>query len=193
MPILTEEELQDIVNKESEAKTKLEEKNQLLVELNKERDELKSHKRGLVISTVLLGILFLSMVFTVIFQPHIFGLNEGVQLAGDEVIVKESTLKEYQDQILELESGTSQNVNPLELQEFYAVQLGAFKKFNIQLSSDNYSIVHNAKYDDFNLYTLGVFETQEEAEKLRKVITQLNFKDAFVGLYRDGERVDANY
>jgi hypothetical protein len=103
-----------------------------------------------------------------------------------------STLQDYQQRIIDLESRTIPT-SPLELNEFYAVQLGAFKKFNTKLSSDNFSVVHNANYKDFNLYTLGVFETQEEAEKLKSVIKQLNFKDAFVGFYKDGERVKANY
>lgn len=193
MPTLTEKELQDIVNKESEAKAKLEEKDIQLKKTYEEKEEYKSQRKGFLASTVIIGILFLALLFTVIFQPNLLGLNEGVQLEEDEQVVNKSTLANYSNRISELESKNSQYTNPLELQEFYAVQLGAFKKFNTKLSSDNYSIVHNANFEDFNLYTLGVFETQEEAEKLKKVIKQLNFNDAFVGFYKEGERVDANY
>lgn len=193
MPTLTEKELQDIVNKESEAKAKLEEKDIQLKKTYEEKEEYKSQRKGFLASTVIIGILFLALLFTVIFQPNLLGLNEGVQLEEDEQVVNKSTLDNYSNRISELESKNSQYTNPLELQEFYAVQLGAFKKFNTKLSSDNYSIVHNANFEDFNLYTLGVFETQEEAEKLKKVIKQLNFNDAFVGFYKEGERVDANY
>lgn len=193
MPILTEKELQDILSKETEANAKLEEKNEQLIQAYKDKRNLKSQKTGFVIATVLLGILFLSMIFTVLFKPKLLGLNEGITLAEDEVIVKESTLEDYQNKIMELEAQTSDYINPLELDEFYAVQLGAFKKFNTKLSSDNYSIVNNANFKDFNLYTLGVFKTREEAEKLLNVVMQLNFKDAFVGLYRNGERIKAFY
>lgn len=194
MPILTEEELQDIVNKENEAKAKLEQKDKELVQVYKEKRNIKSERKGLVISTAILGLLFLAMIFAVMFQPRLFGLNEeGSKIAEDEVVIKQSTLDDYQAKVLELEDKVSQYTNPLELKEFYAVQLGAFKKFNTPLSSDNFSIVHNANYKDFNLYTLGVFKTEEEAEKLRKVVSQLDFKDAFIGLYRDGERVEATY
>lgn len=193
MPTLTEKELQDIVNKESEAKAKLEEKDIQLKKTYEEKEEYKSQRKGFLASTVIIGILFLALLFTVIFQPNLLGLNEGVQLEEDEQVVNKSTLDNYSNRISELESKNSQYTNPLELQEFYAVQLGAFKKFNTKLSSDNYSIVHNANFEDFNLYTLGIFETQEEAEKLKKVIKQLNFNDAFVGFYKEGERVDANY
>lgn len=109
------------------------------------------------------------------------------------MIINESTVKDYENQISELQSKNSKYTNPLELNEFYAVQLGAFKTFNTDLSSDDFSVVHNANFKDFKLYTLGVFKTEEEAEKLRKVVSKLNFKDAFVGLYRNGERVESNY
>lgn len=193
MPILTEKELQDIVNKETEAKAKLEEKDQQISQIYKEKEKVRTQRRSFVASTVILGILFLALLFTVLFQPNLLELNEGIMLADDEEIIKTSTLKSYKDKVIELESQTSDYTNPLELQEFYAVQLGAFKKFNTKLSSDNYSVVHNANYKDFNLFTLGVFETEEEAEQLRNIVKQLNFRDAFVGFYKDGERVKSNY
>ncbi|MFD0933246.1 SPOR domain-containing protein [Psychroflexus salinarum] len=193
MPILTEKELQDIVNKETEAKSKLETKNQELLKLYKTEEHLKSQRKSFVASTVILGMLFLTLLFTVLFQPGLLGLNEGIKISDDEVVIKKSTLENYRDQGLDLEARASKYTNPLELNEFYAVQLGAFKKFNTKLSSDSYSVVDNANFKDFNLYTLGVFKTEEEAEKLRNVVKQLNFKDAFVGKYKDGERVESNY
>lgn len=193
MPILTEKELQDIVNKETEAKAKIEEKNLEIRQLYKDKQNAKSQRKGFVASTVILSILFLALLFTVLFQPNFLEINEGVKISDDEVVIKKSVLKNYENQVMELESQDSDYTNPLELKEFYAVQLGAFKKFNTKLSSENYSVVHNANFKDFNLYTLGVFETEAEALKLRNVIKQLNFKDAFVGKYKDGERVESNY
>ncbi|MBZ9778873.1 SPOR domain-containing protein [Psychroflexus sp. CAK8W] len=193
MPILTEKELQDIVNKETEAKAKIEEKNLEIRQLYKDKQNAKSQRKGFVASTVILSILFLALLFTVLFQPNLLEINEGVKISDDEVVIKKSVLKNYENQVMELESQDSDYTNPLELKEFYAVQLGAFKKFNTKLSSENYSVVHNANFKDFNLYTLGVFETEAEALKLRNVIKQLNFKDAFVGKYKDGERVESNY
>lgn len=193
MPILTEKELQDIVNKETEANAKLEEKNIELIRLNKEKEKAKSQRKGFVASTVILGILFLGLLFMVFFQPSLLELNQGTSIAADEIVIEKSRLESYENRVAELEAQESKYTNPLELQEFYAVQLGAFKKFDIQLSSDSYSIVHNANYKDFNVYTLGVFKTEQEAEKLRKVVQKLNFEDAFVGLYKDGERVKSMY
>lgn len=190
MPILTEEELQDIKKNAREANQKAEEKNQQLIKACEEKKRINQQRVGFLVSTLILGILLLA----VFFQPALFNLSEKKsQLDEGEVIINESTVKDYENQISELQSKNSKYTNPLELNEFYAVQLGAFKTFNTDLSSDDFSVVHNANFKDFKLYTLGVFKTEEEAEKLRKVVSKLNFKDAFVGLYRNGERVESNY
>ena len=193
MPILTEEELQDIVNKETEANVKLEEKNQQLLQSHNEKKELESQKKRLQVSTVLLFVLFVALLLLVLFQPKILPIDMGTSLENDEVVVNKSTLEDYENKIEELEERATKYTNPLELQGFYAVQLGAFKEFEIPLSSDSYSVVHNAEFNDFNLYTLGIFKTEEEAERLKTVVRQLNFRDAFVGYYEDGKRLKSNY
>ncbi|AFU70182.1 hypothetical protein P700755_003583 [Psychroflexus torquis ATCC 700755] len=193
MPILTEQELQEIVNKETEAKTKIEERNLAIIELAEEKKNLKSQRSGFLASTVILAILFLALLFTVNFQPDLLNLNSGIQLEEGEQIVEISSIENYENRIIDLESQVSMSTSPLDLNEFYAVQLGAFKKFNVKLSSDDYSIVHNANFRDFNLFTLGVYQTEVEAEKLRQIVTKLDFQDAFVGYYKNGERVKSNY
>lgn len=193
MPILTEQELQEIENQKNEATARLKEKEKELLQVYKEKRNLKGERRGLVISTAILGLLFLAMIYAVMFQPTLFGLKEGNPIAEDEVVVKESTLNDYQAKISELEAQASQAASTEELEEFYAVQLGAFKTFDVDLSSGQYNLLNKAEYKDFDLYTMGVFETKAEAEELRKVLSQLNFKDAFVGLYKNGERVKAFY
>jgi hypothetical protein len=193
MPILSEQELQEIVNKETEAKAKIEEKNKAIIELTEEKKNIKSRQKGFLASTVILAFLFLAFLFTVIFQPNLLNLNTGIQLEEGEEIAETSSIENYENRITELESQVSMSTSPLNLNEFYAVQLGAFKKFNIKLSSDDYSVVHNANFRDFNLFTLGVFETEAEAVKLQQIVTKLDFKDAFVGYYKNGERVKSNY
>lgn len=195
MPILTEQELQDIVNKETEAKAKLEEKDYELHKLNNQKRDAESKKKTFERSTVILGIIIILLLLAIVLKPSFLNFENGLTLEEGEAIVTESTIQTYEDRIIELESQlqSSDYTNPLDLQEFYAVQLGAFKQFNTRLTSDSYRVVHNADYNDFNLFTLGVFETEEEAETLRDVITKLNFEDAFVGLYKDGKRVKSSY
>ena len=193
MPVLSEQELQEIVNKETEAKAKIEEKNKAIIELTEENKNIKSQQKGFLASTVILAFLFLAFFFIVIFQPNLLNSNTGIQLEEGEQIAETSSIENYENRITELESQVSMSTSPLNLNEFYAVQLGAFKKFNIKLSSDDYSVVHNANFRDFNLFTLGVFETEAEAVKLQQIVTKLDFKDAFVGYYKNGERVKSNY
>jgi hypothetical protein len=134
------------------------------------------------IALVLIGVIF---GFKNLFSDH------ETDIGSNEIVVNKSTFKRYKDSVVLLKRYISEedSINPLHLNEFYAVQLGAFKKVNTQLSSDKYSVVRNAKYNDFNLYTLGVFETEEEAEELLKVVNEIEFKDAFVGKYVNGQRV----
>jgi hypothetical protein len=193
MPVLSEQELQEIVNKETEAKAKIEEKNKAIIELTEENKNIKSQQKGFLASTVILAFLFLAFFFIVIFQPNLLNSNTGIQLEEGEQIAETSSIENYENRITELESQVSMSTSPLNLNEFYAVQLGAFKKLNTKLSSDDYSVVHNANFRDFNLFTLGVFETEAEAVKLQQIVTKLDFKDAFVGYYKNGERVKSNY
>jgi hypothetical protein len=134
------------------------------------------------IALVLIGVIF---GFKNLFSDH------DTDIGSNEIVVNKSTFKRYKDSVVLLKRYISEedSINPLHLNEFYAVQLGAFKKVNTPLSSDKYSVVRNAKYNDFNLYTLGVFETEEEAEELLKVVNEIEFKDAFVGKYVNGQRV----
>ena len=193
MPVLTEKEFQDLKKKEAEVRAELEGKNLEIQRFHKDTQNIKSQRKTFLTSTVIIGIFFLALLFTILFQPNLLGLNEGVNLEDDELVIKESKLEEYEKRVEELESKASKYTNPLELDGFYAVQLGAFKKFDTKLSSDNYSVVHNANYKDFNLYTLGVFKTEDEAEKLLNVVQQLDFENAFIGYYKDGERVKSSY
>lgn len=134
------------------------------------------------IALVLIGVIF---GFKNLFSDH------DTDIGSNEIVVNKSTFKRYKDSVVLLKRYISEedSINILHLNEFYAVQLGAFKKVNTPLSSDKYSVVRNAKYNDFNLYTLGVFETEEEAEELLKVVNEIEFKDAFVGKYVNGQRV----
>jgi hypothetical protein len=48
--------------------------------------------------------------------------------------------------------------------------------------SDDYNVVYNANFKDFNLFTLRVYKTEIEAEKLRQIVKKLDSHDAFCRL-----------
>lgn len=197
MPILTEEELNElkakITTSEESLATSISEKNKA----ENKVEESQKQKSVFMILSILFFVLLIGTYALLFTQPELLPVEIGTNIASDEVVVQKEEINTYQNSITSLEqeiqSLRSRGVHPLDLQEFYAVQLGAFKKFDTELSSASFSIVRNASYDEFNLYTLGVFETKEEAEKLRNVVRQLNFRDAFVGQYKNGERIKSNF
>lgn len=195
MPVLTEEELQSLKDKAALAEKNLKTTQANQKRLQNEVEEANNKKKGFLVGFLICLILLIACLAIAFGAPDILGIEQGTEIASDEVVVKKSEIETYQTSISQLEQELAQqnNNHPLDLNEFYAVQLGAFKKFNTRLSSDSFSIVRNANYKDFNLFTLGVFETEAEAEQLRKIVRQLNFRDAFVGKYKDGERIDAEF
>ncbi|MFN2260957.1 MAG: SPOR domain-containing protein [Psychroflexus sp.] len=195
MPVLTEEELQEYKDKVATAEAEAESKEYEVIKLTNAVEDEQGRKKGFMIAAIaLLVLLVASVVVFYVVQPDFLGLEqEGVELAEDEQIIKTSEVENYEAQITDLQQqveSLSENAsgNPMDTNEFYAVQLGAFKKFNTKLSSDEFSIVKNSQYKDFNTFTLGVFNNEEEAKKLRDVVKRMNFKDAFVGFYQNGER-----
>ncbi|GGE12552.1 SPOR domain-containing protein [Psychroflexus salis] len=194
MPVLTEEELQKLKDKASKAEKNLKATQANQKQLQEDVEDAKTKKKGFLIGFIICLVLLIISLVIFFNSPETLGIETN-SLAADEVVVKKSEIENYKASIAQLEKdlAAQHTSHPLDLNAFYAVQLGAFKKFNTRLSSDSYNIVRNANYQDFNLFTLGVFETEAEAEELRKVVKQLNFKDAFVGKYENGERVDAQF
>ncbi|MGM0636537.1 MAG: SPOR domain-containing protein [Bacteroidota bacterium] len=193
MPVLTEEEVKNLEDKAQKAQDQLDEVKNQFYETSNQLDEANNQKRSFMVAAIILLVLLLGGVGVYFFAPDLIASNQ-TKIAADEVLVKQSKIDAYEKSISDLENQlNTKGVHPLDLNEFYAVQVGAFKKFNTRLSSDKFSLVRNAQFDDFNIYTLGVFETEEEADELRKIVKQLDFSDAFVGFYKDGERIKSSY
>ncbi|WP_127845710.1 SPOR domain-containing protein [Psychroflexus aestuariivivens] len=195
MPVLTEEELQKYKDEVATAEAEAETKEYEVIKLTNAVEDEQNRKKGFMIASIVLLVLFIaSVVVFYVVQPDFLGQEEdGIELAEDEQIIKNSEVENYEAQIADLQQQVdnlrqNSSSHPLDTNEFYAVQLGAFKKFNTRLTSESFSIVKNSQYRDFNLYTLGVFNTKEEAKQLLNVVKKMNFKDAFVGYYQNGER-----
>ncbi len=192
MPVLTQDEFDDLNQRLVNAEDGLKDLSYDLEEANEKTNKEKNQKTIFLVMSVVFFLLLVAITSVYFIQPDLLSLDSQA-LASDEVVMKQSEIEAYESQINQLNSQVavlSKSKHPLDNGEFYAVQLGAFKKFNKRLSSDSYTIVNNANFQDFNLYTLGVFDTKEEAEKLRDIVRRLNFRDAFVGYYQDGVRVD---
>lgn len=192
MPVLTQDEFDDLNQRLVIAEDGLKDIYYDLEEAKEKVGKEKNQKTIFLVMSVVFFLLLVAATSIYFIQPDLLSLDSQV-LTKDEVVVQQSTIEAYEAQITLLSSKVdelSKNKHPLDNGDFYAVQLGAFKKFNTRLSSESYTIVNNANFQDFNLYTLGVFDTKEEAEKLRDIVRRLNFRDAFVGYYQDGLRKD---
>src|SRR5690606_1985705 len=77
----------------------------------------------------------------------------------------------------------------LEKEKVYSVQIKSFVDNNITLASEALTNTLFVKTNPFYSYSLGNFETLEEARTFRKQLVNMGFQDAFVASYKDGKRV----
>ena len=77
----------------------------------------------------------------------------------------------------------------IDKEKIYSVQIKSFVDNNITLASEALSNTMFVKTNPFYSYSLGNFETLEEAQKFRKQLVDMGFKDAFVASYKEGKRI----
>jgi len=77
----------------------------------------------------------------------------------------------------------------LEKEKVYSVQVQTFVDNNVTLASEALTNTIFVKTNPFYAYSLGTFETLEEAQKFRKQLVSIGFEDSFVASYQDGQRV----
>ncbi len=77
----------------------------------------------------------------------------------------------------------------LEKETIYSVQVKSFVENNVTLASEALTNTLFVKTNPFYAYSLGNFETLEEAQTFRKQLVNIGFSDAFVASYKDGKRI----
>ncbi|CAZ98160.1 SPOR domain-containing protein [Zobellia galactanivorans] len=77
----------------------------------------------------------------------------------------------------------------LEKEKIYSVQVKSFVDNNMTLASEALTNTMFVKTNPFYSYSLGNFETLQEAQKFREQLVELGFQDAFVASYKDGKRI----
>ncbi|WP_373074426.1 SPOR domain-containing protein [Zeaxanthinibacter enoshimensis] len=77
----------------------------------------------------------------------------------------------------------------LEKDLIYSVQIKSFVDNNVTLASEALTNTMFVKTNPFYSYSLGNFETLDEAQKFRKQLVDMGFQDAFVASYKDGKRI----
>ena len=79
--------------------------------------------------------------------------------------------------------------NFLEKEKVYSVQIKSFVDNNVTLASEALTNTLFVKTNPFYSYSIGNFETLQEAQKFRKQLVDLGFNDAFVASYKEGKRL----
>ncbi|WP_411030933.1 SPOR domain-containing protein [Spongiimicrobium sp. 3-5] len=77
----------------------------------------------------------------------------------------------------------------LDKEKVYSVQVKSFVDNNMTLASEALSNTLFVKTNPFYSYSLGNFETLEEARSFRYQLVKMGFEDAFVASYQDGKRL----
>ncbi|MCO5723676.1 SPOR domain-containing protein [Robiginitalea marina] len=77
----------------------------------------------------------------------------------------------------------------IEKEKIYSVQVKAFIDKNFNLAPQALTNTILVKNNPFYAYSLGNFETLEEARKFREELVNMGFTDAFVASYQDGKRI----
>ena len=77
----------------------------------------------------------------------------------------------------------------LEKETIYSVQVQSFVENNVTLASEALTNTLFVKTNPFYSYSLGNFQTLEEAQKFRKELVNIGFEDAFVASYKEGKRL----
>ncbi len=77
----------------------------------------------------------------------------------------------------------------LDKEMIYSVQVKSFVDNNVTLASEALTNTLFVKTNPFYSYSLGNFQTLEEAQLFRKELVDIGFDDAFVASYKEGKRI----
>lgn len=156
-------------------------------------------KRAKIIRNILAAITGIFLIGTLAIASFTFGLtSSNQQQTADYMPIPIDSLKvitsrmdnlKRQNEELSLVREFYLAKEFLEKEKIYSVQVKAFVDKNVNLASESLSNTLFVKANPFYAYSVGNFETLEEAQRFRKELVDMGFKDAFVASYQDGKRV----
>ena len=159
---------------------------------NKDLSKLKLQRN------VLLGITLFFVVGTLAITSFTAGLSSKNALDNQIVLVSIDSLDAVKTRLdnLRLQNEELSLVKEfylakefLEKDKIYSVQIKSFVENNVTLASEALTNTLFVKTNPFYAYSLGNFETLDEARDFREQLVQMGFNDAFVASYQDGKRV----
>lgn len=168
----------------------------LLDQIKFKNKELKKSK---IQRNVLAGITGLFLIGTLGIIAFTAGLSQNTFEAQDQYVLSDidsldaiksrlDNLKQ-QNEELSLVKEFYLAKNFLEKEKVYSVQVKSFVENNVTLASEALTNTMFVKTNPFYSYSLGNFETLQEAQKFRMQLVDIGFKDAFVASYKEGKRI----
>jgi hypothetical protein len=154
-------------------------------------------RRSRVQRNIFAGVTVLFLIGALAVASFTIGLSSRPQAQFVSTDVKEN-LEDAQNQVANLRKQNEElslikefylAKEFIEKEKIYSVQVKAFVEKNFNLAPDALTNTLLVKNNPFYAYSLGTFETLEEAQLFRDELVKMGFEDAFVASYKDGKRV----
>jgi len=158
----------------------------------------KELKRSKIQRNILAGFTTLFLIGTLAIFSFTAGLSSSQSLDNQNLLVSIDSLDAVKTRINNLSQQNEElslvkefylAKNFLEKEKIYSVQIKSFVDNNVTLASEALTNTMFVKTNPFYSYSLGNFGTLQEAQKFRKELVDMGFKDAFVASYKDGKRL----
>lgn len=196
-PILTEEELAKYKNQSADYESQLAERDAAIERQQKENEAIENKKRTATTIAVILLILLLVVLALVYTSPSTLGISSEKSTTEttqqDEVVSLKSENENLKQEISTLESQLEQkqsSVDFVEPETYFSVQVGAFERYEVPTLSKEFLVLRGDENYYLNSYSIGVFQTLEEAQKLRSALEKMGFDDVFTAKYKNAKRID---
>ncbi len=158
----------------------------------------KELRRSKIQRNILAGVTFLFLIGALVFTSFTAGLSSSKDFDDTNLLVSIDSLDAIKSRIDNLEQQNDElslvkefylAKKFLEKEKIYSVQVKSFVDNNVTLASEALTNTLFVKTNPFYSYSLGNFETLEEAQSFRYQLVKMGFEDAFVASYQDGKRV----
>ena len=158
----------------------------------------KELKRSKVQRNILAGVTALFLIGTLAITSFTAGLSRSNTYDNQNLLVSIDSLDAVKTRIDNLQQKNDELSLVkefylakmfLEKEKIYSVQVKSFVDNNLTLSSESLTNTMFVKTNPFYSYSLGNFETLEEARSFRYQLVKMGFDDAFVASYQDGKRI----
>ena len=158
----------------------------------------KELKRSKIQRNILAGVTTLFLIGTLAITSFTAGLSRSNTYDNQNLLVSIDSLDAVKTRIDNLQQKNEELSLVkefylakmfLEKEKIYSVQVKSFVDNNLTLASESLTNTMFVKTNPYYSYSLGNFETLEEARSFRYQLVKMGFEDAFVASYQDGKRI----